>query len=133
MTGIMTFLKKAGVALVNAASFVELGYPILGKLVPKGAQSAVGTAVTDLEQFASAVTTIEEVSNSVPSGLTGEQKLVAVLPGIARAVGGSSIMLGKKVQDTALYQKAVQGYAQATVDLLNSLHEDGVVVTPKPQ
>jgi hypothetical protein len=121
MSAVMTFLKKAGTLLVNGVSLVELGYPILGKLVPAKAQPVVNTIVSDLEQFAGTVTTVETMANAIPAGLTGEQKLAASLPGIAQAVAQSSVMLGKKIADNAMFQKAVTEYAQASVDLLNSL------------
>jgi hypothetical protein len=121
MGGVMTFLKKAGTLLVNGVSVLELGYPILGALVPKSAQPVVGTVVNDLEQFAGTVTTVETMAQAIPSGLTGEQKFAAAIPGIAKAINQSSVMAGKKIADNALFQKAVNGYAQASVDLLNSL------------
>jgi hypothetical protein len=121
MSAVMTFLKKAGTLLVNGVSVIELGYPILGKLVPAKEQPIVSTVVNDLEQLAGSVTTVETMANAIPSGLTGEQKFAAVLPGVARVVAQSSVMAGKKIADNALFQKAVNGYAQATVDMLNSL------------
>lgn len=129
MGGVVTFLKKAGVLLVNAVSIVELGYPVLGRLIPKAGQGIAATIVNDLEQFSGVVTTIEAVGASIPAGMTGEQKFVAVLPGITQAVAGSSVMAGKKIADTALFQKACKEYAQATVDMLNSL--DPASIVPK--
>jgi hypothetical protein len=127
MGGVVTFLKKAGTLLVNAVSVVELGYPILGRLIPKAGQGIAATIVNDLEQFSGVVTTIEQIGASIPAGLTGEQKLAAALPAITQAVAASSVMAGKKIANQALFQKACSEYAQATVDMLNSLDPSSVV------
>lgn len=127
MGGFVSFLKKAGTLLVNAVSVVELGYPVLGKLIPKQTAGTVETVITDLEQMSGVVTSVEAVAAAIPAGLTGEQKFAAALPGITRAVAQSSIMAGKKIADQALFQKACNEYAQATVDMLNSLDAASIV------
>jgi hypothetical protein len=127
MGGVMTFLKKAGTLLVNAVSVIELGYPVLGKLLPPAAQGVANVVVTDLEQMSSVVTAVEAVGAALPAGLTGEQKFAAALPGITRAVAQSSLLAGKKIKDQALFQKACAEYAQATVDMLNSVDADSIV------
>ena len=129
MGGVVTFLKKAGALLVNTVSVIELGYPILGRLIPKAGQEMAATVVHDLEQFSGVVTTIEEIGAAIPAGLTGEQKFAAALPGITRAIAASSVMAGKKIADQALFKKACGEYAQATVDMLNSL--DPASIVPK--
>ena len=121
MTAVITFLKKAGTILVNAVSVIELGYPVLGKLIPKSAAGTADTVVNDLEQMSSVVTSVETIGAALPTNLTGEQKFAAALPGITQAVAGSSVMLGKKIANQALFQQACKEYAQATVDMLNSL------------
>jgi len=123
----VSFLKKAGELLVNTVSVVELGYPVLGKLIPKKAEGVADVLVTDLEQLSSVVTTIEAVAKAIPSGLTGEQKFAAALPGVTRAIAQSSVMAGKKIADQALFQKACSEYAQATVDMLNSVDQSSIV------
>lgn len=127
MGGFVSFLKKAGTLLVNTVSVVELGYPVLGRLLPAKVQGVASEIVTDLEHFSGVVTSVEAVAAAIPSGLTGEQKFAAALPGITRAVAQSSIVAGKKVADQALFQKACSEYAQATVDMLNSLDPASIV------
>jgi hypothetical protein len=128
--GLGGFLKKAGEAIVNVASVVELGYPIFGRLMPKGAQEYVTPAVNDLEQIAGVVTSVEAISAGLPTKLTGAQKFAAALPLVTKAIAGASVLAGKKIANQTLFQQAAQEYAQATVDLLNSLDPDSVVVTP---
>jgi hypothetical protein len=130
MAGFVSFLKKAGTLLVNTVSVVELGYPILGRLLPAKAQPVADTIISDLEQFSSVVTNVEAVGQALPTALTGEQKFKAALPLITRAVAASSVMAGKKIADNTLFQKACNEYAQATVDMLNSL--DGSTISAKP-
>lgn len=131
--GLGGFLKKAGEAIVNVASVVELGYPIFGRFLPKAAAEYAGVGVTDLEQLAAVVTNVEAVSAALPTKLTGEQKFVAALPAVTKAIASSSILAGKKIANQALFQQAAKEYAQATVDLLNSLDPSSVVVTPSTQ
>jgi hypothetical protein len=129
MTGFIPFLKKAGQLLVNTVSMVELGYPVLGKFLPQKAENIADVVVADLESFSGVVTNVEAVAQALPTGLTGEQKFKAALPGIMRAVAASSVMAGKKIADQVLFQKACSEYAQATVDLLNSC--DGSTIGTK--
>lgn len=127
MGALVTFLKKAGTLLVNGVSIVELGYPVLGKLIPAKEQPLAQTIVTDLEQMSSVVTSVEEMGAAIPNGLTSAQKFAAALPGVTRAVAQSSVMLGKKIADQALFQKACSEYAQATVDMLQSIDPASIV------
>lgn len=130
---VLTFLKKAGIAIIDVASVVELGYPILGKFLPAKVAPVVSTAVSDLEALASVVTNVEAVAAAVPGTLTGAQKFAAALPPITKAIAQSSVLAGKKIKDQALFQKACNGYAQATVDLLNSVDPASVVTQPVTQ
>jgi hypothetical protein len=129
MTGFIPFLKKAGQLLVNTVSMVELGYPVLGKFLPKKVEGVADVAIADLEELSGVVTNVEAVAQALPTGLTGEQKFKAALPGITRAVAASSVMAGKKIADQVLFQKACSEYAQATVDMLNSC--DGSTIGTK--
>lgn len=131
--GLGGFLKKAGAAIINVASIVELGYPILGRFIPKPAQEYAGAAVNDLEQIAGVVTSIEAISASLPTQLTGEQKFAAALPLVTKAISSSSVLAGKKIANQTLFQSACREYAQATVDMLNALDPDSMVVTPVTQ
>lgn len=131
--GVLTFLKKAGTAIVNVASIVELGYPILGRFLPAKAQEYATPAVNDLAQIAGVVTSVETISAGLPTQLTGEQKFAAALPLVTKAIASSSILAGKKIANQTLFQKAASEFAQATVDLLNALDPDSVVVTPITQ
>lgn len=131
--GVGGFLKKAGEAIINVASVVELGYPIFGRILPKAVQEYATPAVNDLQQIAGVVTSIEAISAAQPTKLTGDQKFAYALPGVVDAIAKSSVLAGKKIANQTLFQSACREYAQATVDLLNSLDPGSVVVTPITQ
>lgn len=131
--GLGGFLKKAGAAIVNVASIVELGYPILGHFLPAKAQEYATPAVNDLEQIAGVVTSVEAISAGLPTALTGDQKFAAALPLVTKAIASSSVLAGKKIANQTLFQSACREFAQATVDMLNALDPDSVVVTPITQ
>jgi hypothetical protein len=120
----MTFLKKLGQILVNvagvAAGFGPLVAPFLGS--GKSAQ-VVATATNDLTAIAQRAVEIETAFAAVP-GSTGAQKLAALIPLVGNIIATSELVSGKKIGNTDQYQKAISGYAQATVDLLNAIHPD---------
>lgn len=123
----MTFLKKLGLFLLN---FAKVEVPEIGMVAslvsPLLGTSKVGklvqTAVSDLTLMGTQVVTIE----TALSGKTGTDKLAAVVPLIGNVIRTSELVAGRKIQHEELFTKAVQGYAQATVDLLNSIHPDEV-------
>jgi hypothetical protein len=47
-----------------------------------------------------------------------------VIPLVANVIKTSEMVVGKKIDNEALFTQAVTEYAQATVDLLNSIHHD---------
>lgn len=124
----MTFLKKLGIVLAKGLQVVVGFGPIVTQLVP-GAGPVVAKVVSELQQFAAIIASVEAAG--VALQLPGAQKLVAATPLFAQALLQSDAMVGHKVKDPVLFNKAAAGYAQATVDFLNSLHEDGVQTVNK--
>ena len=125
----MTFLKKLGMVLAKigtiAAALGGVALPFLGS--GKASQVA-GTVVNDLTSMGQRVAEIE----AALQGKAGADKLAAVIPLIGNIVATSELVTGQKIQNEALFNTAVKGYAQATVDLLNALHPDGVKTDPSP-
>lgn|SRR5678815_1839714 len=120
----MTFLKKLGTILLNVAGIAVGIGPIIGPLLGSGkAGQVVGTGINDLTAIGSIIVQIETAFAAVP-GSTGAQKLQASIPLIANIIKTSQMVVGKKIANEALFTKAVQEYAQATVDLLNSLDQN---------
>ena len=122
----MTFLKKLGSIILQVGK-IAVGYgPLISGLLPKYA-GEVQVVEDKLSQMGAAVITVEAVGQAL--ALQGADKLKAVIPLIGQAVSQSALVAGKKIADQVLYDKAVQEFAQATVDLLNSLHEDAAKTT----
>lgn len=120
----MTFLKKLGQILVNLAGIAAGVGPIILPFLGSGkAGQVAGTAVNDLTAIASTVVQIETVFAAIPNA-TGAQKLAAAIPLVGNIIKTSELVAGKKIANEALFTQAVQEYAQATVDLLNSIHPE---------
>lgn len=122
-----SFLKKLGAALAN---FAKTDVPILssiGAIIQpflgsgKVAQ-VVSTGVNDLTALAQAGLQIETAMQGKP----GAEKLAALVPLAGTIVKTSEVVAGKKIANEALFTQAVQEFAQATVDLLNSIDESAV-------
>ena len=117
----MTFLKKLGTILVNIAGVAVGVGPIIAPFLGSGKVAQVtGTSINDLTSVASVIVQIETAFAAVP-GSTGAQKLQAAIPLVGNIIKTSELVSGKKITNETLFTKAVQEYAQATVDLLNSL------------
>ena len=128
MPGILTFLKKLGQVIVNVAGIAAGIGPIITPFLGSGkAPSIASTVVNDLTQIGQVVVQIEAAFAALPAGTTtGAQKLQAVVPLVANIIKTSEMVAGKKIQNEALFTQAATEYAQATVDLLNSIHPDEV-------
>lgn len=121
---VISFLKKLGQMIVSTAGIAAgVGPIILPFLGSSESAKVAGVAVNDLTAVASTIVQVEAVFATIP-GSTGAQKLAAAIPLVGNIIRTSELVAGKKVADEALFTKAIEEYAQATVDLLNSLHED---------
>ena len=118
----MTFLKKLGTILANVAGIAIGVGPIIGPFLGSGkAAQMTGMVVNDLTSIGALIVQIETMGAAV--GLTGPQKLQAAIPLIGNIIKTSEMVAGKKIANEALFTQAVQEYAQATVDLLNSIDQ----------
>ena len=122
----MTFLKKLGQVLLKIVGIAAGVGPIITPFLGSGEASKVVTAgVNDLTAIGQVVVQIETAFAAIPNA-TGAQKLQAAIPLVGNIIKTSELVINKKIANEALFTQAIQEYAQATVDLLNSLHEDGV-------
>lgn len=122
----MTFLKKLGSVLMRVLAVSGLVGPIVTPLFGSGKAAQTASTVTnDLTAIGTTIVQIETAFAAIP-GSTGAQKLQAAIPLVANIVRTSEMVVGKKIANEALFTQAVQEYAQATVDLLNSIHPDEV-------
>lgn len=122
----MTFLKKLGQVLLNVVGVATGVGPLIVPFLGSGKTSQVaGTVVNDLTSIGQLVVQIETAFAAVPNS-TGAQKLQALIPLVSNVVKTSELVAGKKIANTALFTQACQEYAQATVDLLNSIDQGEV-------
>lgn len=133
----MSFLKKAGLDILKAAEIAAeiagVVQPIVDRTGGKAA-SIVDKAVSELQQFESLAITVEAASNAMlgPDAKSGPQKLAVLVPFVSSIVQESEVMVGKHVADPVLFAKAMTEYAQASVDLANSLKPVDSTSTPVP-
>lgn len=121
----MTFLKKLGLALAKGLAYVTAFAPVIEQVVP-GSDKPIAVISADLTQMANVVASVEAAGVAISA--TGAQKLQMAIPAVAQVVLQSSVLVGKKIENADLFNKAASEYAQATVDLLNSLKADVVTV-----
>lgn len=120
----MTFLKKLGTILANLAGIAAGVGPIITPFLGSGkAATVTTTVVNDLTAIGSTVVQIETAFSAV-QGTTGAQKLAAAIPLVGNIIKTSELVAGKKIANETLFTQAIQEYTQATVDLLNSIHQD---------
>ena len=120
----MSFLKKLGQILVNVAGIATGVGPIILPFLGSGkAGQVAGVTVNDLTAIGSTIVQIETAFAAIP-GATGAQKLAAAIPLVGNIIKTSELVSGKKIANEALFTQAIQEYAQATVDLLNSINGD---------
>lgn len=120
----MSFLKRLGQILVKVAGIATGIGPIILPFLGSGkAGQVAGTTVNDLTAIGSTIVQIETAFAAIP-GATGAQKLAASIPLIGNIIKTSELVAGKKIANEALFTQAIKEYAQATVDLLNSIHGD---------
>lgn len=124
----MTFLKKLGTILGKGLTVVLGLQPFINQFMPQDAAIAA-TVVSDLTQFQNIVVMTESFGATL--GTPGPDKLKAAVPAFAQILMASQTLAGKKIADPAMFELAASEYAQATVDLLNSLHQDGVQTASK--
>jgi hypothetical protein len=123
----VTFLKKLGQVLLKVVAIGAGIGPVILPFLGSGKAQQVGTtAVNDLTQIGQVVVQIETAFAALPPGTTGAQKLAAALPLVANIIKTSELVINKQVANEALFTQACTEYTQATVDLLNSLHENNV-------
>lgn len=122
----MTFLKKLGQVLLKIVGIAAGVGPVIQPFLGSGAAATTTATVTnDLTAIGSVIVQIETAFAAIP-GSTGAQKLQAAIPLVGNIIKTSELVTGKKIANEAMFTQAITEYAQATVDLLNSLDEGAV-------
>lgn len=118
----MGWLKLIGLGIVKGAQIFTGFSPMV-----KAHLSDKGDAVVDhfndtLNQAAMIVVQVEAIGAALK--LTGNQKLEAATPLITQLILKSDLMIGKKIDNQALFTEGVQNIVDGVVKVLNSTKED---------
>lgn len=124
----MSFLKKFGLVLAKGLQLVSGFGPIIGGIVP-GSAGIIAKVDETLQKVVAIVMNTEAIG--VALSLTGPQKLQAAAPLVAQEILQSALLVGHKIADEAKFTAASIKITEGVVDLLNSLHEDGVQTADK--
>lgn len=118
----MSFLKKLGAFLANAAAIAVGVGPIIQPFLGSGKAAAVATAaVNDLTQIAQVATMVEAVVQAPGSGAA---KLSAATPLVLQILKTSEAFSGKKIADEALAEKGAADIVSGVVEFMNAIHPD---------
>jgi hypothetical protein len=85
----------------------------------------------DIQQFVGIAQTVEVTATAFEASGNADGKIKAISLGISQTLLSTPFLTGHKIQNTAAFQQACNLYAQATQQLLASLHPNGVVVSDK--
>lgn len=117
----MKFLTRLGQILLKGVEIVSGFGPIIGTVYPQSA-GPITIIQHDLEAIAAVIAQVEAFGQVL--GLPGPQKLLAAVPMVAQVILKSTILVGRKIADPALFQVGVKKVADGFADILNSLKDD---------
>src|SRR5438045_80533 len=101
----MSFLKKLGQVLASIAGIAVGVGPIILPFLGSGKASQIAsTGVNDLTAIGSVVVQIE----TALQGKAGTDKLAAAIPLVGNIIATSQLVVGKRVQNEALFTQAIQ-------------------------
>lgn len=128
-------LDKAKMAAVGAgavfpmmAPFISLAMAFIPKKQADATASVIVKAPGEIEQFISLATHVEaitEFAKSKGGSITGQQKAEMLSSGVADVINDLELMAHHEIVDQVLLKKAMDGFAQATVDLSKALKPKG--------
>src|SRR5215467_1132746 len=117
--GFVSFLKEAGLVILRGVQIFEGIKPAVEAYLPAGATAKVDSIDLMIQKAVDVEQTF--VSAFGPENKGGLAKLQALVPKVQQVVLDIESISGKQIGDPALFQKAVAGFAQASVDLANSI------------
>lgn len=117
----VSFLKQFGLDVLKGVQIFEGIAPIASAAVA-AVNPTVAGKIDSITQMAAAGLQVEAGFAAAfgPNNPTGPAKLAALVPQVQQIVLSSEAAIGKQVGNNDLFIKAMQEYAQATVDLTNS-------------
>jgi hypothetical protein len=111
----VSLLKKIGAVSLNIAGIIAG----VGPLIAPGRFATITGALDVFQEVLGAIATVEQIGAAI--NLDGPAKFKAAIPLMGQVIGRSLLVRTHGIKDQALYSKAMEGFAQASVDLLNSL------------
>ena len=114
----MSFLKKIGGAILKGLAYASGIMPIVQQSL-QPVLTQFPTAANIFEKINSAIQDVEVIGQATQT--PGPNRLALAVPLVSAALLKYTNDLGHKIKDEALFQKAAAEYAQASVDLQNSL------------
>jgi hypothetical protein len=114
----MSFLKKLGMVLGNVAGIVAGVGPVASMLFPQQA-GQIEQGIGIFRQILAIVQQVEIIGNTIT--LSGPDKLKIAIAQIGALIRMTDMVKTNKIKDPVLFEKAIAGFAQASVDLQNSL------------
>lgn len=129
-------LDKAKMAAVGAGAVFPMMAPFISlamAFIPKKvagvpAPTILAQAPGEIEQFISLATHVEGITEFAKlkgASITGQQKAEMLSSGISDVINDLELMSHHEIVDQDLLKKAMDGYAQATVDLSKALKPKG--------
>ena len=114
----LSLLKKIGLIAGDIAGIVAGVGPIATAMFPQRA-AQINEGIGIFRQLVAIIQQVEVIGNTL--SLTGPQKLQAAISQVGALIRQIDLVRLNKIQDSALFDKAIAGFAQASVDLQNSL------------
>lgn len=125
----MSFLKKLGQIVATGLQIVTGFGPLVKQTIPGTKDDQIIDRVTDtITDIAGITQSVEVISATLASPLSGPEKLKAAMA-LAEQVVLSKIVLGKKIENPALFREGVAYITNGVVKIQNSLHQDNLEVT----
>ena len=118
----MTFLKKLGQLIAQAAAIASGIGPLVLPFLGAGRGQQIGTAViNDLTQL-SQIALMAEAMNQTPG--SGAAKLAAAKPLALQILRSSQAFAGKKIDNEALAEEGAGDVINGLVKFMNAVHPD---------
>lgn len=121
MTAKLNWLEQVGIDVAKGLKAAVSG-AMGGASTVVNIPGTIATDVSDIRKMVDAAKTVEAINLTLKDkSLTGPEKLAAAAPQVQQVVMDGEFLLGKKVQNQDLFNKAMTEFTQAAVDLAQSL------------
>lgn len=119
----MSLLKKIGMIAGNVAGIVAGIGPVASMMFPAHA-GQIEEGIGIFRQILAIIQQVEIIGNTIT--LSGPDKLKIAIAQIGQLIKQTDMVKTNKIRDQVLFDKAIAGFAQASVDLQNALDSKAV-------